>query len=493
MMNKLTGLLLFLMTLSVGLTTFTVSDVYAGSCSASYSISPPSPPPNTLVNVTFSANTSNNLCIIMYRDGSALEDIDYAGEGSSDGGFNWSVYSGAPGQHTLQAKYGQQSYYPSVPNCQEAITCNSFSFTTASLPTTPTPTPTPARQALCSSLDVSPDPDPPDIALAPWQPFDITSTAVPSAQVKKFQFAFFNNDTATNKLIRFDSSSNPNKDFYVNIDPRNPGDTSLKQTFYFTDFNKVDLNTGQKPTKITVNGYFIDQNGQPSIASPACSRNFKVTSSPTSPTCTITGLPSTIDRNHGGTYSLTASTSDAHVKRLQLWYSFKDSPGPSDWRNIGGTDNQACSTSSGTPCTKTLTLAPSDIPADASKLTAVCNAYYKDENNPLAAAPVGADIMCGGSPVMVGATLDNPYRSPTSGTTWSYCGAGSFLQASLTQSCLDTGDFNGQGPHDPGNFDVWKDAFTKGLRGLPASISNCSGMTVDLKAFNAWRRKDLGL
>ena len=488
MMNKPIGLFLSLVIVFVGLITFPAGDAYAGSCTLNYNISPSSPLPNTQVDVILNnISTSNNLCMLLFKDGqSTSNNYECRSEGAN---FSCKINSGDSAKHTLQVKYGQQAHYGNnPPNCQEEIACNSFDFTTVS-PPAPTPTPTPARQALCQGLAV----DPPNIALAPWQPFNITATAIPTAQVQKFQFAFFNNEAVGNKLIKFDSSSNPDKEFYVDVNPPRQGDTSLTKTFYFTDLNKMDLNTGQKPKRITVNGYFIDQNGKSSLSNTACSKNFQVVDNPTSPTCTIFGLPSTIDRNHGGTYPLTASTNDTNVKRLQLWYSFKDPPGPTDWLNIGGTDNQACSTFFGAPCTKTLTLAPSDIPANASKLTAVCNAYYKDENNPLAASPVGADIMCGGSPVMAGATMDKPYSSPANGTTWSYCGAGSSLQANITQSCLDTGDFNGRGPHDAGNFDVWKDAFTKGLTGLPASISNCSGMTVDLKAFNAWRRKDLGL
>lgn len=477
-LKKLSRVFLLLTVLSAGVVLLSVSNAYAGSCSVTYNLDPPSPAPNTNINVLINnIRTDNVLCFALYKDDNDLQPC--TPEGAN---FRCSVNSGNSVNHTLKVKYGVQELYlnPRVPDCQERLTCNSTTFTTASLPT-PTPTPTPARQNLCQSLAI----DPPNIALAPWQPFNITATAIPTAQVQKFRYAFFNNDTTGNTLIKFDS--NP-LGFYVDINSPHQGDTSLTKTFYFTDLNKVDLNTGQKPKRITVNGYFIDQNGQPSLNNIACSKNFRVVDNPTSPTCTISGLPSTIDRNYGGTYTLTASTGDTNVKRLQLWYSLKDSPGPGDWHNIGGTDNQACSTPSGTPCTKTFTLAPSDIPADASKLTAVCNAYYKDENNPLAASPVGADIMCGGSPAMAGATVDNPYRSPANGTTWSYCGAGSSLQANLTQSCLDTGDFTGdrKARPDEDDFNAWEDAFLSG-QSSPAGCG--AGIKADLKLFNIWRSK----
>jgi len=133
---------------------------------------------------------------------------------------------------------------------------------------TPIPTPIPTRPNLCDSATIS------SPALSSGSPITVTTTS--NKPVKNFSLAFYNLDNlygpGNPKPIYFEAG----KHFILSKEAG-----SLTQTMNFTityaDINKPDLNNNsQKPTKISVNGYFIDPTtGQTSLPDARCVVQFK--------------------------------------------------------------------------------------------------------------------------------------------------------------------------------------------------------------------------
>lgn len=145
--------------------------------------------------------------------------------------------------------------------------------------------PTPVRPDLCQSTSAN------KTTLNSGDSITVTSTAKTS--VKKFMFAFFNNDnTDPNsgpKLISFGGQS------YTPTVEVPTAQTQASKTFNFADLSQPDGNWGGRiPQNVQVNGYFFDNQGNQSLPKPACVANFTLAAAPAStPTPTPPVPPTT--------------------------------------------------------------------------------------------------------------------------------------------------------------------------------------------------------
>ena len=140
---------------------------------------------------------------------------------------------------------------PNDPNSIESVVkwLNAYRGHTPPSPT-PTVTPIPTRPSLCGSATIS------SSTLSSGSPVTVTTTS--NKPVKNFFLAFYNQDNlygpGNPKPIFFEAG----KQFNISKEA-----TGLTQTMNFAvsyaDINKPDLNNNsQKPTRIQINGYFID-------------------------------------------------------------------------------------------------------------------------------------------------------------------------------------------------------------------------------------------
>ena len=137
----------------------------------------------------------------------------------------------------------------------------------------PTPTPVPSRQALCQTTTAN------KTVLNPGESITVTSTA--KSPVKKFMFAFFNNDNnnpdgSGPKLISFGGSD------YTPQTELSIAQAQASKTFSFSELSRPDGNWGgQVPQRIQVNGYFFDNQNMQSLPDSACVANFTLAALPT--------------------------------------------------------------------------------------------------------------------------------------------------------------------------------------------------------------------
>lgn len=128
----------------------------------------------------------------------------------------------------------------------------------------------------------------------------ITVTSTAKVGVKKFMFAFFNNDNnkpdGSPKLIAFGGSD------YAPVETLSTAQTQASKTFNFSELSRPDTNWtgGQIPRRIQVNGYFIDDNNNQSLPEPACVANFTLGEPPSPTVPTVDSCLNTGDLNGDG-------------------------------------------------------------------------------------------------------------------------------------------------------------------------------------------------
>jgi hypothetical protein len=137
----------------------------------------------------------------------------------------------------------------------------------------------PVRRDLCESTTLSTE------TLAANGQITITTVAK-EAKLQKFRYAFYNLDNGAKIICQQGITSVPdakpaeqcpNGGMPLVVDkPATADIKTLATTFDFAQFDKVDLSSGNKPTHIQVNGYFIDQFGMQSTANSICSKGFNI-------------------------------------------------------------------------------------------------------------------------------------------------------------------------------------------------------------------------
>ncbi|MCR4305729.1 MAG: hypothetical protein NUV73_01450, partial [Candidatus Daviesbacteria bacterium] len=108
----------------------------------------------------------------------------------------------------------------------------------------------------------------------------LTSKTRNAVKVKKFMFVFFNADNIDSstgpRIISFDGQPYT---FTDEVSAR----AQYSKTFNFSDLSRPDTSWGGKiPQHITINGYFIDDQGNQSIADPVCNVPFTLAAAPVS-------------------------------------------------------------------------------------------------------------------------------------------------------------------------------------------------------------------
>jgi hypothetical protein len=128
--------------------------------------------------------------------------------------------------------------------------------------------------------------------LAPGESLTITSTSN-SSDVKTFRYAFSNRDNLypapnnTPKGIFFTADT-----LYLHDDNTTSPATTHSITITYDELNKPDLNwNSQKPVKIQVNAYFINNQGQQSLPDKNCVVQFDISALPTATPVPPTATP----------------------------------------------------------------------------------------------------------------------------------------------------------------------------------------------------------
>jgi hypothetical protein len=122
--------------------------------------------------------------------------------------------------------------------------------------------------------------------VSPETPVTVSAISKPSFGIKTYTFSFHNLDNLyPTPTLPFDKSPKPisfvkNNNYVVD----SPNNTI---TITHEDLNKIDINTGKKPTNIQINAYFTDTAGQVSILEPNCVAYVTVNTLQTSPLPTV--------------------------------------------------------------------------------------------------------------------------------------------------------------------------------------------------------------
>lgn len=107
------------------------------ACTAAYNTTPQTPIAGGTFSLAVDVNDTPNVnCVVFYRDGVAIPaqcgvTIPAGGSGGHFyGSYSCSgVNAGSAGSHTIQAKFGQASYYPAGTPCKAEVVCNQASYT----------------------------------------------------------------------------------------------------------------------------------------------------------------------------------------------------------------------------------------------------------------------------------------------------------------------------------------------------------------------------
>lgn len=240
------------------------SSAQSDLCVAEYLVNPASPAANTPmeVRVHYKNSPKNHWsCVSLFLDDKRVGPTAacQAFPGWSGECIASAVNSGNPGVHTLKFVAGDQPSYPGT-SCSPYpyFECNTGTYTVA------------GRPDICASSTISAS------TISSGSPVTVTLTA--TKPIQTFSLAFYNLDNLYSpnnpKGIYFEAG----KPFIMVKNAATPTQT-MSFTINYADINKPDFNNGnQTPTKIQVNGYFLDPaTGQTSLPKPECVKQFTIT------------------------------------------------------------------------------------------------------------------------------------------------------------------------------------------------------------------------